>query len=333
MNDATFVFQFRWFSYLVFLFFIIPFFNPPILFAQFANQSEAKVSIESSPKYPKPNSTVKLTLNDYTVGSVGEDIYWYINGILAPEFTNERIISLITSGLGEATIIEVHYVQNGIVVQKNTHVIKPVQVDIIIESATYVPEFYKGRALPSTESKIRAIAVVNDGKNTPLQEYSYRWTFGQNVLFSGVVKSRFAVDVTMSAFSGNSISVVVYDSSGNAVGESRLQIQISNPKLYLYSYSPLRGFIEKAESNLNARVGENLQLYAEPYFLSSQVLSNSNVTISAKYGGITIPSGPLKNVFTIQNSGTPERKQIVVEILSKQRLYQFVEGSLLIDFK
>ena len=124
------------------------------------------VQLIPNPEFPTPKSQITISLNDYSVETTGANITWYVNNIEDASFRNERSISITTGALGEKTTVRVVLTRSNAPALSSSITIVPTVVDIVLEANTYVPNFYKGRALPSTESRVRAIAVVHDNSTT-----------------------------------------------------------------------------------------------------------------------------------------------------------------------
>ncbi len=308
--------------------FLISFLFPVFVSAQFSvPQGVGQVSLLVNPQFPTPHGTTEVSLNDYSVSTVGATVSWYVDGALEPSFTNERTIRLTAGGLGETKNVRVVLSRNGTTAfEANTSII-PTQVDLIIEADTYVPTFYRGRALPSPESRARAVAVVNDGTGAPASAYTYQWSENSTVLLGGPVKGKNVLDLTVSRFEGKTISVTVVNADGITVGKSRLELTPAEPRLLFYEQSPLRGLLERAVTRPLPLISDEITVYGEPYFLHMPA-SADRADFSWDIGGspVNAVSGA-PNAITLRRVGSGGEAEVNLRIVTGERIPQVVEGS------
>ena len=158
-------------------------------------QSLGGISLSSIPQVPEPYESVKVSLDQYGVNTFGASIRWYLNNEEQVSFRNERSMTFETGGLGETSVVNVAVSREGAPTLTVTRVYYPALVDMIVEAETYIPSFYKGRALPSKDSDIRVVTVLNGLPKSPSQ-YAYKWMLGTQVLFGGPVRGKTTAEIT-----------------------------------------------------------------------------------------------------------------------------------------
>lgn len=284
-------------------------------------------TLVSTPSFPKPYTLVVVELNDYSVQNLGSTIYWYVNGVEQTNERNNRSISITTGGVG--TVTEVRAVSKSAqgFEQSYSKKITPSVVDVIVESDTYVPPFYIGRSLPNSGAHIRAVAVVHDGKNTDKSSYTYEWSGGSGGQFNWPVKGATSIEYTLPLFDAVTLSVVVHDAVGNAVGKGSVLLMYAQPELYFYASSPLSGYASRAYSKATQFIAEETTVIAEPYYT---VTRPSNATFNWKINGEDVSD--TNNVITVSRPDSSGTSVLSATMSSVQRPLEHLMKSLELTF-
>ncbi len=305
----------------------------PYTHAQSFFNENTSVHLIPNPEFPSPNSQVQITLDDYSVQTTGADITWYIQGTENKDFRNERSISLVTGTLGEKITVRVVLTRSNAPALSSSITIVPSVVDLILEANTYVPDFYKGRALPSTESRVRAIAVVHDNSSTPDTTYTYKWMVGDAVMFGGPVKGKNVLDFDIPHYDSGELSVEVFNSKGETLGKQSLTLPVVEPELHFYEHNPLRGLYQREVANPLTLIGEETTIYGEPYFMNTRMreqdasFSWSINSESAEHDAET------PNAITLRHVGGEGSAEIGLTIVTKGQIPQFLESAFSLFFQ
>jgi len=299
-----------------------------ISFAQFSLGND-ELRITSSPLFPEPNQMVRLSIDTFAVDVVGADIYWYVDGVLQEQLQNSLEVEITAEGLGSQTPVEVRVVKNGITTQIINHTIQPIEIDIIVEADTYIPQLYKGRALAGSESNIRLIAFVHTGSGINASELSYRWSIDRGVLFGGALKGRNVVETTMPIFEGSYVMVEVTDRNGNLIGQKTVPLTRHQPELYFYEYSPLRGLAQKAIDEDLIVISDPTTIYAEPYFMN---MKNNAIDAIFEWevGNEKIETPQIPNVISVRDPGDKDFAKLSASVRSG--LAQYLKESIMLRF-
>lgn len=291
------------------------------------------VEIISKPQFPGANSTVEVSLDDYSLNTAGASIAWYVNNTELTKFRNARSATLQTGALGERVTVRVALTRNNLPPLTATLNIIPTKVDMILESSTYVPSFYKGRALPSSESLVRAIAIVHDGTETPDTTYTYTWSLDETVLLGGPVKGKNVLNFTMPHFDDKRLIVEVFATDGTIVGRQSLTLNASRPELHFYEQSPLRGLFQKEVTDPFTLIGNETTIYGEPYFINT----NSNdgaLEFTWNIDGERVASDTTApNAITLRHVGGGGNAEVSLKVIKNERIPQFVKKTFQIFFK
>ncbi len=300
--------------------------------AQFSGMDQ-EASLVTSPQYPRPDSEVMVELSAYSMNTAGADIKWFEDGKELTSVRNERSITLSAGSVGATKTIKATITLPGTAPFSLTKTITPGDVDIIIESDTYVPPFYKGRALPSAESRGRAIAIVHLGGNTNPAALSYEWKLGETVLHGGPVRGKQSTEIEFPLFDDIPLSVTIYDTKGNPIVKRSIALKNTQPEIAFYEESPLRGQSEKALGREFTLVGEETTLRAEPYYLDRES-AQSMGSPKWQLGGNTVDTGNIDPyTITLRKTGGAGSTPIDFIITNTQKLFQNARGSFTIYFE
>ena len=238
----------------VFVFFLFSIATP--LHAQTIPGQSTGLTLIADPSYPAPHTETIISIDDYSINTVGSTISWFINNVEQTKNKNERSIKVTTGNLGKNTTVRVALSRAGSPVLTTSLSLTPSQVDIILESTTYVPRFYKGRALPTRDSMMRATAVVHDGTATPDSSYVYQWSLDSTVLMGGQTKGKRTIDIQMPHYDDLDLFVEVYKPTGELIGRGAVLLLAVEPELHFYESSPLRGLSERELFSPFSLIGE-----------------------------------------------------------------------------
>lgn len=307
--------------------------NSIVLYAQTSAIGSNGVEIISKPEFPGANSVVEVSLDDYSLNTSGATILWYSNGIELTKFRNARSAILQTGDIGKKLTVQVALTRdNGLPLTAKLDII-PTKVDIVLEANTYIPSFYKGRALPSSKSTVRAIAVVHDGTQTSDTEYTYTWSLDEQVLLGGPIKGKNILTFTMPHYEDKRLIVEVFNTDGVIVGRQSLVLNASTPELHFYEQSPLRGLFHKEITTPFTLIGDETTIYGEPYFMNTEI-NNSATQFSWEINGESVASDAISpNAVTLSHVGGGGNGQISLKVVNRERIPQFIEKTFQILFE
>jgi hypothetical protein len=186
------------------------------------------ISLSSTPKYPRANESVTVTIDGFA-NEIGEsNIEWRVNGLWKSEGKGEKSLSFKTGTLGG-----VFDVKALIDTQAGTHIEKSLrvsvsEVDLLWEARSYVPAFYKGKALYPLQGSVVITAlpsVFENGSRVSAKNLLYTWKKDGMVLgsLSGYGKNTLSVEGT---FIGSAVTVSVEaSSSGGSKALGNIQIE------------------------------------------------------------------------------------------------------------
>lgn len=139
------------------------------------------------------------------------------------------------------------------------------EVDILVESRSFIPSFYEGRSEPSSGNEMHLVAVP-DGVDP--DSLTYRWTI------DGRIHASDSAQISFTAPIGDSFDVSVTASKGGVFWGSRDEVvALSRPSVLFYEGNALKGLNNLAIQNDYLLVGDEADIMAVPYFTGTSFSS------------------------------------------------------------
>lgn len=285
------------------------------------------------PEVPGPNQNVKITIESYATDINKAKLTWKINGIESLSGFGKNKFSFTTGGIGSKTEIEV-----AIIVEEGTRVdkritIHPSQVDLLWEAVdSYLPAFYKGKALASQESAVRVVAlsVSRDGTITP-NDKVYNWKKNHTFDQSNSGYGKYSFLIRNSYLDQTDIVNVNASSSSGEGSEGTLNIIYTKPEIKFYEKSPTYGL------RLNKLLNEGFSLQngemtisAEPFYFSKSKGNIIEKSMNYKWtiNGTNITSPEKPNEITVRGSEKSGQAKIDISITNLLTLFQDAKQSI-----
>jgi len=312
-----------------FLLVFVLFFDTTLSEAQFEGASSAQLTL--FPQYPAPQSTTTISLNAYSLNTDGATIRWFVDGKEKVEDRNKRELDVFVENLGSSRVVRTEIVSDGQIIATPSVVVSPSLVDIIVEADTTIPAFYKGRALPSSGSTVKVIAVPHNLKKDP-SAYFYKWEFGDTVLFGGPVSGRRSISLTVPQVSSPLLSLTILDTDGTILTKKNVRLGVFDPELYFYEENPLRSTNRKAIGGTLTLVGNEVTVRTEPYFVDTNVF-DSHWVYGWRLDGHKIETGNSNpKLITLSKTGGSGTASVGFELVNTKSLLQNVRGAFQVFF-
>lgn len=209
--------------------------------------TNSAISIAFSPTSPKPGDTVTLTLQSPLLDIPGSDILWEADGKKIAQGKGADSTSIKVGALGTEILIDVSVTtENGIVASAQATII-PTELDLLVDSDSYTPPFYRGRPLASAGTNLYLQALPRfrrAGISIPASALTYTWRRNGMVLgnISGLGRSTANLPVEH-LFGIDTISVEVRSVDGVLSHTSSVSFSSRDPILTLYQDHPLYGIM------------------------------------------------------------------------------------------
>lgn len=286
------------------------------------------VSLSTKPEIPGANENVTLSLVSYAIDLNQAEITWKINGLVVFKQIGAKSFSTVTGDFGSRITISATVVYNGDTVTK-TLVLEPSDIDLIWEALdSYVPPFYRGKAMPSSEAVIKVVAIPQiKGGTTTLsgnnQTFSWERNYMAQPTFSGFNKNVFTFKSSY-LNKKETITLTATEVGTASIAKKTLVLQTGNPKILWYEYQPLLGVVyEKALSSGFVLPATESTLVAEPYFFTPKNAVSNDIRYTWSINGSQITTPEIKNYLTVQKpTGVNGVATISLLVESIPRLFQ-----------
>ncbi|MBX4216190.1 hypothetical protein KW797_04555 [Candidatus Parcubacteria bacterium] len=296
------------------------------------------VTANITPPFPKPSERVVISLVSYATDLDRATIAWTVDGKNALSGTGETELALTMGKAGETKRVQALITPPGLPALVKEVFLTPGDVDIIVEAVdAYTPPFYRGKALPSSEAQMRAVAIPNmqnNGSRLKSENLVYQWRhngaadaknsgFGRNAyLFKG-------------GFEGTSDKVEVTASTvnGEIAAQGNRAVNIGAPLVAFYENRPLEGVhYEEALPSKFSLLNDELSITAVPYFFSA-ANKNSLTYVWLMNGRESAPTPGDRSALVVRApKGTSGTAEVVLEARHEKKLLQSTQGSFSIKF-
>lgn len=307
-------------------------FVPGFIFAQLTLTGlERSVTLKSIPEYPAPHETVHFTIESFGIDIDRSEVGWFVDNREVARGGGLRNFDLTAGALGSAKKVMVVIEEPSGLTGTAQAFVRPTEVEILWESDSYVPPFYRGRALPGTQSTIRAFAearlVRENGTRIPKSDILYTWYRGNTKIGGGRGVSSITFNGPQLSATDR-IAVVTESLDGTLRGRGEIVLVGRDPILELYEEHPLFGTlyhrafvgdVQSAETEQKVRV--------VPYFTHTNPRSNA-LEYAWNVGGTPITPDPeAPDILTILRSSDYEGNlDITLTLTSTIDWYMKSEG-------
>lgn len=228
--------------------------------------------MQLAPKSPQPNSraVVEIKAPSLNIGSL--EIEWLENGKLVDGGIGKTTHSFTSGKAGSVTVFTARVKTVSGNIKEKSITVRPAAVDLVWQTPSTVPPFYKGKALYPLFGRLSVVALPEifdqDGQRIPDSSLVYTWTkrnevqgklsgYGRNVFNLASPELRFPFTV----------GVAVELADGTAVANETITIDTSEPTVRVYENSPLYGVLFNRELGENASlVGQEAVFDVYPFF-------------------------------------------------------------------
>lgn len=257
----------------------------------------ALVSLAATPPSPSPGETVTIEAFTPTVDKTTATYIWTVNGRFQEDLSGsgKTALTLTAGEVGSAIAVGVIVEQGGIEVGSAFLSIPVSDLALTWSADSLVPRWYKGKALPATESivNVAAVPAITLGGTTIKPEaLVYRWSIGdQRNALSGIGERVLQFRTSDFPKTTHQVRVVVEDQQGRVRKEGQILITTRDPRVALYRVSPLGG-VESRNAFVAEYYTKNqiLDITAEPFFYP--VTSKKALSYKWSIGGVNVEGVP-----------------------------------------
>jgi len=203
---------------------------------------------------------------------------------------------------------------------------------------SYVPPFYKGKALPVADSEIKVVAmpeIKNDSSNVSSENMTYAWKkdYTNNVDGSGYGKN-FFLYTNDYLDDSNNVSVTASTVDQKYSSDASINIGMTQPKILFYKNDNSLGTIWNNALTDPHKIQGSEIINAVPYFISPKEIQNPRLVWNwfINDNPVTVPIFR-KNLMPLQvQSGVSGTSQLRLEIENQDKIFQTTSSEISIEF-
>lgn len=278
--------------------------------------------ITVTPKYPKANEQVTVTIEDYLIQLNTTNITWSVNNAVQQSGVGLKSFTFTVGDLGS-----VSRVTASTNVKNYSVTIRPSEVDMIWEALdSHVPPFYEGKALFPNQGRLKIAAIPHffTENGTPIDPNTlvYKWKKGGGAVQNQSGYGKNSITVTGSLIARPTTYEVEISSSDEIYkGYGSIMIDETVPFVQLYEDDPLYG-IEYGKSLNDSTVflanGE-IHIQAVPFFFSMD--SANALTYTWSMNGNVVLNDNKDNVV-FRGEGTDGISSVSVQTRHSSKIMQ-----------
>lgn len=303
----------------------------------FAQLGTGDITLSISPSIPKSGDTIKAVVKSYSVDLNKAYIIWKLNDETRISGIGKTSFSFILGAISSQNDLNVSIeTVDGKTINKSLSITSN-DVDLLWEATdSYVPPFYKGKALFGREGEIKVSAIpsIYSGQNkVSPNTLSYTWEKDGNgdIKASGFGKNYFTYKNSF-LDKNNTIRATISTINNTTNAKGEITIFPTEPKVVVYKKNYFGDYIKALDLDNNIPK-EGALLVAVPYFFSPYDIRDNNLKIDWFVNGEQILNPISKNELFIEpatgKTGTATI-QLVVENI--KTLFQSTQRKVLINF-
>lgn len=269
------------------------------------------VFLSASPEHPQAGDSVQLQLKSSSVDLDRSSMTWYVDGAVTQRGfgVKEQVIKAPDVGKEKNVSVEITDQNDSRTIKRYT--VRPQNVDIIWNSDTYTPPWYRGKSLYTRGSSVVFTAVPNvvlsNGKTVRSQDLFYTWEVNGGVIANAKGVGKTNATLSLPASRSSKVAVMVETLDGSYKAYKQIDLEAEEPDLVLYEVSPLLGMV------LNRALGATYVLQARevtftavPYFFSTPLMNMRVMEYEWFLNNQKIETFTNTEVFRLENQNSGE---------------------------
>lgn len=326
-------------SKILFLLVLLAFPAAPIHAQIAAPGEDGRIVISMTPENPLPSGFVHLSAASPMIDLAQSDITWYADKKIIAQGAGLAEADIAAGPLGSEVDVVVIAQSNDGSTASGEAFVRPTEINLIWESDSYTPPFYRGRALPSAGTKIRAQAIADfklpNGTLVPESSITYTWRRNGSVIQTASGRERsFAVLPSPTLFGTDTIEVEAVSADGTLSGTASVNIPSVEPVLTLYEDNPLFGIMySKALAQAATVKDPEVTFAAIPYFAEANSPDDSQLTYNWQVNGQRVPADYTRpSEITINSDKSTGNAGIALSLTRLRNWYMKADGQWNISF-
>ncbi len=327
-------------SFVLKIFFMLVAFGGSYMLSGFYTHAQivSDVYIATIPENPEPGEDVTVQVSSYTINVDGTLITWYENGKRVSSGIGLKSHSMKAPDSGKETTVvaRLETLEDSVDVSV---VIRPSVMVILWETSdSYVPPFYKGKALLTADSAVKIVAMPEIGQgstrvNPKNMVYSWRKDYSNDQEASGYGKNYFIYTsdyLDPSSF----IEVSATTVAGDKTSSGGTNIGTYQPKVLFYKVDEALGTLFENALKSGHRIVNKEVVFVAPYFISPRDLRIPRLDWSWYINDSRIINENIQpNIIPLQvESGVSGMSKLRILIEHRDKLTQTANGEIQFEF-
>lgn len=301
--------------------------------------SPSSILVDVSPENPSPNSNVNISLRSYAANLDTVSITWIVNEKTVTSGIGKKEFSVTVGASGSSTTVRAKiYLPDGEI--EKTINLKPSQMLLLWQANdSYVPAFYKGKALPVADSKIKVVAMPDfrnsNGTTVSPKNVSYFWqkNYSNDQSASGYGKNYFLYNHNF-LDNANNISVEAITPDQKSSASSQINIDVVTPEIVFYPQITGTGVIWENAISDNHQISGGETIVAIPYFIAPKDIRRPDLIWNWYINDIPVETrNARKNILSLvvgrEETGVSKLK---LEIENQYKIFQSSRKEISIQF-
>lgn len=309
-----------------------------LLMSRTVNATSNNILVSVTPPNPAPYENTVIALKSYENNLDGVLISWSLDGKTVSSGIGKKSFSITAPAAGvEANIVAIISLPDGAIETKVT--IRP-NVMVLLWQAddSYVPPFYRGKALPTPDSEVKVVAMpeIRSGSgNVSPQNMIYYWKkdYTNSVDGSGYGKN-FFLYINDYLEDSNNISVVASTVDQKYSSNASINIGTKQPKILFYKNDNNLGTVWDKILADPHKIQEEETVEAVPYFISPKEIQNPTLVWNWFINDSPVNLTSLKkNLMPLQvEAGTHGTSKLRLNIENQDKIFQTTNKEINVEF-
>ena len=296
------------------------------------------ISVNIIPQNPAPNENTAINLSSYADNLDTVLINWSVGGRSVSSGIGKKSFSVTAPAAGtEKDITATISLPDGDIDKKI--IIRPTVMVLLWQADdSYVPPFYKGKAMPSPQSEVKVVAlpeIITGGKMVDPANMTYAWKQDYNNVqdSSGYGKNYF-IYTNDYLDDSNNVDVTASTVDQNYSSEASLSIGTYQTKIEFYKDDANLGTLfEQALSDGHKIQGSEV-VQAAPYFISPKEIGNPLLTWSWSINdsAVSVPSYSENLIPLAAQAGVSGTSKIDLQINNSYKVFETASKEINVNF-
>ncbi len=276
------------------------------------------LALNADPPSPSPREKVSISASTPTTDKNSVTFLWTINGVRRDDLSGvgKSSFTLMAGTVGSFIKVGVTALYPGSGQVKASLSIPVADLSLTWFAETYVPSWYKGKALPVENSVVSLVAVPNvvvGGLLIAPENLIYRWALDdEDKALDGVGQQVFRIQTSDLPGTSHHVKVTVRDVNRAIIKTGEIFIVSTKPTVVIHKLKPLGGVEPRSViSEVKSRSTEDFT--AEPFFFP--ITSKKQLSFQWDVLGTTQTQEVTQNPWILTvNSGDTSNQIIPVTV-------------------